>query len=240
MLFSPIDIVKELRRQRSENPDLRDAAQRILDEEAEKEARIRYRLTSYDKNELVIDPAQFDQDLIFTEKQIKSICVDFRLRLLDSKLYNPEIPYEAIQKTKYAVDQFPELDGAPLKMMAPASCFELSDANADPVLFAALGKKNYLLIHKWGNDLSWTRRLRALPFKSLENMLLTIACCSMLFCLSLPYDVFMLPGGQSSFYIRGWLFFHSYIGFCGFAAFYCFAYNKNLSGASWDSKHFNQ
>ena len=48
--------------------------------------------------------------------------------------------------------------------MAPSKLFKLKNAD-DPLLFASLGSDYFYLIDKWGNDLSYFRKISMWPFK---------------------------------------------------------------------------
>ena len=51
----------------------------------------------------------------------------------------------------------PDLD-IKIKMMAPSKLFELENYD-DPLMFVNLGNNYYYLIHKWGNDMSFFRKI---------------------------------------------------------------------------------
>ena len=99
----------------------------------------------------------FNFDLLETDKiyhvqQIKDICIDYRLRFLDSSFFKNDIPEEAISKIKnFEKNHNTTLDG--FKIMAPSKLFQLKNYD-DPLLFAPIGNDYYYLIHKWGNDIN--------------------------------------------------------------------------------------
>jgi len=101
---------------------------------------------------------------IFHENQIKKICIDYRLRFLDSSLFKNEIPEEAISKINdLEKNHDVKLEG--FKIVAPGNAFNLKNYD-DPLLFAPIGNDYYYLIHQWGNDLAWYRKLVVLPIKN--------------------------------------------------------------------------
>ena len=90
----------------------------------------------------------FDFDLLETDKiyhvqQIKEICIDYRLRFLDSSYFKNDIPEEAISKIKYLEKEHnATLEG--FKIMAPSKLFQLKNYD-DPLLFAPIGNDYYYL-----------------------------------------------------------------------------------------------
>src|SRR5699024_9523529 len=113
-----------------------------------------------------------EADRIFHLEQIKKICVVDRLRFLDSHYFKKELPIEALQKTKH-IEKLHQTEFTGFKIMAPAKSFRLKNAD-DPLLFAPMGNGYYYLIHKWGNDLSPWRKLKAWPYKGIEYMVATV------------------------------------------------------------------
>ena len=110
------------------------------------------------------DLSKFDRGRVFHITQIKSICNKYYLRFLDTCYYNGVIDKNVSVKistfeTAYGV----ECDDR-LKIMAPPGSFKLEKKPKDPLLFYRITDEWYYLIYKWGNDLSWFRRL--LPFFS--------------------------------------------------------------------------
>lgn len=107
---------------------------------------------------------------IFHENQIKKICIDYRLRFLKSSLFANKIPEEAVTKINaLEKDHNIKLDG--FKIVAPSKAFNLKNYD-DPLLFVPIGNDYYYLIHQWGNDLAWYRKLMVLPFKNIVYFLL--------------------------------------------------------------------
>jgi hypothetical protein len=47
-------------------------------------------------------------------------------------------------------------------IMAPKESFRLQAKPEDPLLFYKINEEYFYLIHKWGNDLSWTRRIKVI------------------------------------------------------------------------------
>lgn len=173
---------------------------------------------------------------IFNEEQIKKLCKVYRLRFLSSKYFKAEIPYEAIAKVRRL-----ETEGeiSNFKILAPAQMFKLISKDRDPLLFIPLGNKRYYLVHKWGSDLSWYRRLAVYPFRSFKTLLFLIVLIAFL-CASLIPDSAILGSREgSTFGLRGVFFFYSLIGISGITALYGYSRMKNFNGELWNSRYLD-
>lgn len=184
-------------------------------------------------------PNQFNFDLLDSENiyhisQIGKICIDYRLRFLDSKLYKGELPYEAISKIKKLENKHGiALNG--FKMMAPSKLFKLENAD-DPLLFASMGNGYYYFIHKWGTDLHPFRKLMMWPFKTFETFMVSIFALSLLLTYIVPKGFFMDQSSGVEFFLL-FIFMFKWVG--GVALYYGFAKGKNFNTAIWRSKFFN-
>ena len=115
---------------------------------------------------------KINSDRIFHISDIKKICIDYRLRFLDFELFKGKVPDEAYKNLKSFYSYHKEIKRE-IKMMAPSSLFQLENYD-DPLMFASLGNDYFYLIHKWGNDLSFFRKVMMWPFKSLYLSLIHI------------------------------------------------------------------
>ncbi len=175
-----------------------------------------------------------DSDKIFHIDQIKNLCIDYRLRFLDSKYFKGEIPVEALSKIrKLEREHAMEIKG--FKIIAPSRLFKLQDKD-DPLLFAPIGNGYYYLIHKWGNDLHPFRKMMMWPFKNVGNLIFVIVLISYLATLLIPNGLFSKSNSVAEF---GILFFFMFKSIVAVAIFYGFALGKNFSPAIWNSKYFN-
>ncbi|MCB0395567.1 MAG: hypothetical protein KDD36_02870 [Flavobacteriales bacterium] len=208
-------------------------------QEASREQEISSRLGTSGIPSHMASYKNLNPDQVYSLSDLRAVCTRFRLRFLPSSYYRGNIPQPALHKIRRLEDLHPDFANAKYFIAGPDKAFRLGDANADPLLFAALGNEKYLLIHRWGKDLAWYRRLLSLPMRSILHMLGFLTLLSFAFCMLFPYKVLNL-GGESSFYIRGYLFFHSYIAFCGITAFVCFSYNHHFSGMVWNSPYHNE
>ena len=181
----------------------------------------------------------FNFDLLETSKiyhlsDIEKICIDYRLRFLNSSYFKAELPYEAISKIKQLEKAHnTKLEG--FKIMAPAKLFKLENAD-DPLLFAPIGNQYYYLIHSWGKDLHPFRKLMMWPFKQLENFIVLLLLVSLILTSLVPQGMFSQQQTTGEFFMI-YFFMFKWVG--GMSLFYGFKYGKNFSEAIWRSKFYN-
>jgi hypothetical protein len=174
---------------------------------------------------------------IFSLKDIKALCLKYRLRFLSTKFFKGEIPREAVNAIKNTESRLGEEIPA-FMMVAPSTMFKLEDANKDPLLLAPLNDGRFLLIHKWGNDLAWYRRLMAWPTKTLVNLMATIAIISFLIAAFTPMSLLSQTGNYFNFY-RVAFFGWNMVFLSGLVSYFWFALNQKFSVNAWDSSTFN-
>ncbi|MBR9854307.1 MAG: hypothetical protein GYB37_06965 [Algicola sp.] len=238
MVFKGTNIEHKLRsrKRKAKNSDqILAEVQRILKGDLLSEKRIAERIGT---NENAFNN-NFDFDLLETDKiyhidQIKDICIDYRLRFLNSSLFKGDIPLEAISKIKHleATHQT-ELKG--FKIMAPSKLFKLEDKD-DPLLFAPIGNDYFYLIHKWGNDLHPLRKLFAWPFKNMANLVCVILLISYFVTLLIPEGLFSKKNSTAEFWL---IYFFMFKCIASIVIFYGFALGKNFNPVIWKSKYFN-
>lgn len=171
---------------------------------------------------------------IYHIDEIKNICIDYRLRFLDSKYFKGEIPSEAISKIKSLEKEHGiELKG--FKIIAPSKLFKLEDKD-DPLLFAPIGNGYHYLIHQWGNDLHPLRKMLMWPFKSIVNLSVLVLLISYLATLLVPNGLFSKSSSSAEFWI---IYFFMFKCIASVVIFYGFALGKNFNPAIWNSKYFN-
>jgi hypothetical protein len=170
MNFKQVNIKDELFEQKQKSHTVLDQVSSILSASVKLDEDVLYRLQHQ-----AIDPVmdveiidETDKENLFTINQIKSICLKYNLRFLDSSYFKSEFPYEAISKIKAFENKY-EVKIKNFKVVAPAEVFKLEDCNKDPLLFAQLADNRYYLIHQWGNDLAWYRALVSYPIKSIYS-----------------------------------------------------------------------
>lgn len=238
MLLNRTNIEEKLQRQRQKNftpEDILKAVKHIIEDDNKVDSRIEKTLTSgkfTDRN--LFNFELLESDKIYHIDSIKKICIDYRLRFLDSKYFKGKLPYEAISKIKdLEKDHNTELKG--FKIIAPSKLFKLENAD-DPLLFAPIGNGYYYLIHKWGNDLNPFRKLLMWPYKGFGNLIFTTFIVSLIATALFPEGIFSNEPNASQ---SGMIFFFMFKSIAAMVLYYGFAAGKNFNYAIWDSKYFN-
>ncbi len=158
---------------------------------------------------------------------IKEACVKYNLRFLPSDKYAGKTDSQlADVVNRYCKEK--NIYPAPgyFSILAPPELFQLQkikgttwmaalrDTLKDPILFHNLGDNHYKIVHKWGNDFTFIRRIKAYPFQSKWTMLfsLTPIVIATLFTLISLFThiyaagfaaIFFLSIGISMFYSFG-------------------------------------
>ncbi|MGI9552506.1 MAG: hypothetical protein ACR2MT_14990 [Aurantibacter sp.] len=173
-------------------------------------------------------------DKIYHIDQIKKICIDYRLRFLDSNFFKGVIAEEAITKVHHLEKQHrTELSG--FKILAPSKMFKLKDKD-DPILFAPIGEGYFYLIHKWGNDLHPLRKILMWPFKNIVNLTWFVLLISYFLTLLIPNGLFSRSSSTAEF---GILFFFTFKSVVAIVIFYGISLGKNFNNAIWNSRYIN-
>jgi len=169
---------------------------------------------------------------IYHIDHIKKICIDYRLRFLDTRYFKGKIPHEVISKIKnLEKEHHIELKG--FKILAPSKLFKLDDRD-DPILFAPIGNDYYYLIHKWGRDLHPLRKLMMWPFKNMLNLVATVVGLSYLVTIFIPNGLFSKSSSSFQFWV---MFFFMFKCIASIVIFYGFAKGKNFNTAIWNSRY---
>jgi len=236
MLFSRTNIHSKLLRERDRNvseTDILEQVARVFEQDRFLESEILKTLKGTSQegiNRFDID--QLESQNIFHTKQIEKICVDYRLRFLDTKYFKGKYPQEALARIKYLENKHDtRLDG--FKIIAPSKMFVLEKAD-DPLLFAPMGNGYYYLIHKWGNDLHPLRKWLMWPYKSFENLIFGIFLVSVLITLLVPDGLFTKNQSTSQDIM---VFFFMFKSIAAVVLYYGFAAGKNFNTAIWNSKY---
>ncbi|MBT8245099.1 MAG: hypothetical protein HKP48_06140 [Winogradskyella sp.] len=238
MLLKKTNIEEKLQRLKRKNyseDSVLEAVKSILEKDNNTEYRILDTINSGKSTNI----NSFDFELLETEyiyhiDQIKSICIDYRLRFLDTKYFKGKLPYEAISKIK-AIEKAHDTELKGFKIIAPSKLFKLENAD-DPLLFAPIGNGYYYLVHKWGNDLSPFRKLLMWPYKNFGNLIFTVFIMSILATALFPEGIFSNKPNSSQ---AGMIFFFIFKSIAAMVIYYGFAAGKNFNKAIWDSKYYN-
>lgn len=234
MILKPTDIREKLILERKKVGIFSEqlaSVRKLLAENETKRIAIRKKLNSKNQNSenaFIFD--LLETESIFHIEQIKTICIDYRLRFLDSHLYKVPFPEEVITKISRLEKQHKiELNG--FKLMAPSKVFQLKKYN-DPILFAPIGNDYYYLIHKWGNDLHPLRKWLVLPFRNLGYLLVTLILISIICCTILP-DNFYGKAEPATVRLISFLFIFKY--WCAIAIYFFVSKGKNFNVNIWNS-----
>lgn len=228
--------ILNFRNQRISQENLMQQVQRIFEEESLKDRII---LDSLNDDSEIEESNNFDFNLlkgdnIYHLSDIERICIDYRLRFLNSALFKGELPYEAISKIKH-LEKTHETSLKGFKIMAPAKVFKLKNAD-DPLLFAPIGNQYYYLIHSWGRDLHPLRKLMMWPFRNLENFIGFVLLISLILTAMVPEGLFSREQTTSEFFMI-YFFMIKWVG--GISIFYGVKLGKNFSSSIWRSKFYN-
>lgn len=179
---------------------------------------------------------QFDlleTDKIFHLKQIETICIEYRLRFLESHLFKNTIPEEAISKIRMMEKHHnTTLDG--FKIVAPSKAFHLLNYD-DPLLFVPIGNDYYYLIHQWGKEIHWLRKLQVWPVKNLWNFTLFNIVISVLLTLLVPENNLSKSVPLAPVIIFLFIFKSIFAIF----GYYFFMMGKNFNEEIWQRKYYN-
>ncbi len=214
----------------------------ILNRDLFHEKKVLSNLKLYNQSFEQIDEDDADVLDIFSQKDIKEICIDYRLRFIDSQFYKKEIPYAAVLKIKdLNVKYRKDLKG--FKILAPIESFRRDSEDKELLLMAPTNNGNYCLIYKWGSPLNKNRKWLYWPLRKFDNLLLTVLFITAIITLSLPPDLmlmrmFSVTNDQDLSYWsmhRLAAYFHLLIFNMGFTAYLTFTFTNSFSSASWNT-----
>ncbi len=235
MLFNRTNVHQKLLRERdrsSDSVDILAQFHRVLAEDASRENRINIALRAEgNENFNTFDFDKLEGARIFHEDTIRTICIDYRLRFLDTHFFKGKIPQEGISEIK-KLEREHNIPLSGFKIIAPSKMFVLNKTD-DPLLFAPMGNGYYYLIHKWGKDLHPFRKLMMWPFKSFENLIFTIFLSSVLVTMLVPDGLF---AKKQSFIQDIMVFLFMFKSIVAVVIFYGFSSGKNFNTAIWQSK----
>lgn len=237
-MFSRTNIEDKLlkyREERIQEQDIIDEVYRIFSDNETERNHIRNKLSkapTTSENKLNIDLLEAEH--IFHISEIEKICNTYRLRFLDSKFFKGEIPEEAISKIR-ELENSHHTSLENFKIVAPAKLMKMENAD-DPLLFASMGNDYYYLIHKWGRDLHPLRKWMMWPFRSLENIVITLAGISAFITSLLPLHLFTPNLGVGEYLFT---FMYTFTALGGLAILWGVSKGKNFNGMIWRSKYYN-
>ncbi|MGY5351679.1 hypothetical protein ACXGQW_03800 [Wenyingzhuangia sp. IMCC45533] len=145
-----------------------------------------------------------NREHIFHISQIKNLCLNYRLRFLDTQYFKGEFPSEAIRQVDLFQKKHQTMVGQ-FKIIAPSKLFVLKETD-DPILFAHLGNGYYYFLHKWGDDMNISRKLKAWPLKNFKNLATLLFLISTL-ATALTYPYFLKNNFNVGYLFCLWLFY---------------------------------
>ena len=234
MIMKKVNLFDELLQERNKQistNELTSLLKNIWTKEDSKKERITQSLK--DANNGSFNQLKFEEmetKNIFHKDTIKNICVRYRLRFLDSNLFKGEYP-KNITKIISDIEKKHDTNLKNFMIMAPSKLFKIKSPD-DPILFIPIGNDYYYLIHKWGEEFNYLRKLLVLPFKNIDNLTIFSVMVSVFFALlgklfipSLTFsEVFIL----FLFLVKGFIFIFFYT---------IFLTRKNFSESIWNSKY---
>jgi ABC-type multidrug transport system fused ATPase/permease subunit len=206
----------------------------ILDANEAERSRIRKNVSTpgdSDWNAFVFDLLETER--IFHLDNIRSICIDYRLRFLDSSLFKNDIPEEAVTEIRQLENDH-ELRLSGFKIVAPTKVFKLLNYN-DPMLFAPLGNDYYYLIHQWGNDMNASRKWLVWPFRNIGTF--TLLCLAISLFLTWLIPVSKLSHGVPMASVIVFLFAFKTVFAIMMYGF--FMGGRKFNSGMWDSRFYN-
>lgn len=227
--------LQRIRRKRITSKELLAEVEAIFQQNETERAEISERLTTSSGVRNKVNISKLEGEKIYHISDIKKICVEYRLRFLDSHFFKKEIPEEAISKIRQLEKEHNTTFNS-FKIVAPAKLLKLENAD-DPLLFLPLDNDYFYLIHKWGNDLHPLRKWLMWPYKSFENLVFTVFVISILLTAITPFQLFTRGEVSNQEYLLLFLFMFKAVG--GIVLFYGFAKGKNFNNAIWNSKYYN-
>ncbi len=174
---------------------------------------------------------------IFSISEIRNVCINNRLRFLNSSYYKSALPYDVHVKCS-AFEIETDIQGN-FKILTEASNFKAEFPGTQHLIFADLGNGEYYFIAKWGNEYSRFRKFMVLPFRNPEIHLLSIFTISFLLTAITPTR--FLTTDPSIAYlsmIRFAFYFWCVIFLAAFSTYYVIGIRKNLNSGEWDNSSF--
>jgi hypothetical protein len=238
MIFSPINVRKALTKERNHQREVVRNAERLLEAAARKDSETLSKLRQKSSKSDIVFTELPDTENIFSIDEIRNICIRYRLRFLESSFFKAKFPYAAIVEIN-AFEKKHDVKINSFRIIAPSKAFDLENINKDPLLFAQLTDQSFYLIHQWGHDLAWYRKIFSWPLQNFKTLMITLGILCGVFAFSLPASIMNILNFQSEIYLRLWLTVHTFIGLLGLTLWIGLSFDKNFSEHSWNSKYYN-
>ncbi len=188
-------------------------------------------------NSLTINKV-LDLKKIFSITEIRKVCIDYRLRFLDSKNYAAEIPYNVYLKcSAFEIKTGKSIN---FKILTETNNFKAKYPNSQHLIFADLGNNEFYFLAKWGNPFSNIRKISSYPFKSVETAIASVFIFALLITIITPSSLIVTHHKVESYFsmIRAAFYFYCVIFLAAVFTYYIVALRKNLNITEWDSNSF--
>lgn len=238
---SGVDLYEQLRRQRKrrekESERFLDNVKLLLFEEVFKDIDTEREVRKNKEPFEYPDLDSIDVNRVFSEKDIRSVCIKYHLRFLHSSLFINSFPASVLRKIRW----FNTLVNVPVNyfIMAPAKAFSLKNKDSDPVLFAKVGDDKYYYLDKWGKDLHLLRKIVMFPLRSLFHLVLVLLGTSVVMASAVPENLLVNSSDAAALPYRFILFITLFFCFCAILSFSLLTFHKNFSNKEWNSKYLS-
>jgi hypothetical protein len=238
-MFARVDLEEKLREKQGDvqAEALLAEVRAILNEAVQEEQRILHELNNGSTSLGIPSPDALQADRIFHIDAIRELCIEYRLRFLPSDRFKGEIPHAALAELR-RIERGAGHDIGGHHVVAPSSLFRLDDPQADPMLFVPVTADHWYLVHRWGNDMKWYRRLVCYPVRDVYAYIHTLVVFSALLALLVPGSWLEAPSESGTLVMRYFVFLYSFVAMAAMSAFLGFQFAKNFSANLWDSRHF--
>lgn len=242
-MFQGVDLEERLKRTKQrriqkKGDELSDAIRNLLLDVEQKDTEILQRVFasgSVQNDENAPPLSDLDPQRIYHLSDIKSICVDYRLRFLAANRFKGSIPVEAIREIN-RIECDADVELSSFRIVAPAELFRLDEKDKDPMLFMPLNNGYYYLIHKWGGELNPMRKILSYPLQNFYKLAQTIFWFTLAVTLLLPHSILVTDPSHSDLGIRVIFFFWLLLALSGMSAFFIMANEQNFNEDVWNSK----
>lgn len=227
------ELLKLKAKTRREEEELIQEVGRILNRSAFDKGSVLDNLKNYNKSFELVNEDDVDKDMIFSPAEIKTICIKYRMRFIDSQVYKKEFPYEAVLKID-SINSICKKNLKSFKLLTTFKSLKDKKVEEETLLFATTNVGNYYLVHKWGNQLKWYRKLLYWPLRDIEKLLATLLLVTAAITLSLPTYLITLDRKAGYWDYRYGIFFHLFIFNMGFTTYFTFTFSKGFSVSNWN------
>ena len=183
---------------------------------------------------------QFLQDA-YSEKQIRELCINYRLRCLPVNVFkgaiDAQVPAKKLSFEKSFNQAFEEhIERTNYRIVAPSELFRVAHGNLDPLLFYRFthnGINYYKFVHQWGGEINRWRSLINYPLRSVRHLV----TCTLLIWLPIILLTCLNMAGltmRSTYILSGFLLAGSLL--CTLSFFKNRHGQYQTSDRTWDSQ----